>query len=335
MSLKENLAKIYDRFSERMKSPFILTFTIVWIIHNWSLIYRVVNFGDSFPLEAKTMVIREYIRVYGFGGLFVDPLLWALASFGLYLFVSLIYELIFELYSRWARPFIFHLANKNKITSSDLLEQTELKNQKLRESNALLKGQFEAVEEKYEEIMGQLTLQKDEVIQLNTIIKSKETQVQEHLKLVQELQNKTVRYESLIRDERNFVHNSTRGAIFKLFAMAPHLPNITDSLKKANVSQLFFGSWKRSKHDGWDPLTETFSTNIKFEGNVLMMGTKFFAEIERFNSTPVPGLFFVGFKVGESLLGNELLMKVTDTLVIGVEMGPEGISKDVIQYEKI
>ncbi len=90
--MKEKINETYESLQERLKSPFLLTFILVWAIHNWELLYGIFTFEESLRFVERIDFLKHYIRTYGTYHLFWFPLWWAFISLGLYLATSFISE---------------------------------------------------------------------------------------------------------------------------------------------------------------------------------------------------------------------------------------------------
>lgn len=94
-----------DGIAEKGKSPFVLTFIIVWVLHHWELVYLMLNFGADYTAFQKLDFVQERLKDETFCDLLVYPLLYSIASYIGYLFISLLFELVYAGY-KWGRAFV-------------------------------------------------------------------------------------------------------------------------------------------------------------------------------------------------------------------------------------
>jgi hypothetical protein len=131
--MKEKLQEIYEGLKERLKSPFLLTFLIIWTIHNWEFVYGLVTFGSITPFQNRTAFLKAYLIVHSYYQLLWFPLAWTFASIGLYFIGSFLSEGINLTYNKWIRTWLYLLVDRNKLKTEDDYNELEERRKKLQE----------------------------------------------------------------------------------------------------------------------------------------------------------------------------------------------------------
>jgi len=60
--LKDGLNSILDNIKERTTNPFLGTLIVVWIVHNWKLVYSLLYFDSKLSLDKRLFYIQEYFN---------------------------------------------------------------------------------------------------------------------------------------------------------------------------------------------------------------------------------------------------------------------------------
>ena len=111
----DSLKDIKDNIVDRIKNPFAGTFILTWLLHNWFLVYSLLNFDSGTSLHAKTDFIEEYIKNAGYWKLLWLPVIHAFAAIILYLLFTNLSYAIFMLSTKWAKPKIHQLLDRNSL----------------------------------------------------------------------------------------------------------------------------------------------------------------------------------------------------------------------------
>ena len=53
-----------DNIKERVSNPFLGTFTLVWIVHNWKVVYAFFYFDKDWRLQQKIDFFKNRIVFY-------------------------------------------------------------------------------------------------------------------------------------------------------------------------------------------------------------------------------------------------------------------------------
>jgi hypothetical protein len=131
--MKEKLQEIYDGLKERLKSPFLLTFMVVWAIHNWEFVYAFVTFNSDMPYITRVSLLKAYLIVHHDDELLWLPLGWTFASIGLYFVATFFSEGINLIYSKWIRTWLYWVIDRNKLKTEDDYNELEERRKNLQE----------------------------------------------------------------------------------------------------------------------------------------------------------------------------------------------------------
>ncbi|MBI3521109.1 MAG: hypothetical protein HY062_17345 [Bacteroidetes bacterium] len=124
--MKEKLQEINEGLQERLKSPFVVTFLIVWTVRHWRLVFIVFSFDNEFTQGYKKSIIEAYIYSHdGWCGMFWMPVIYSFGSILFYYLISLIYEALNLIYSKYGRPFINQLDSNRLALSEDLEKERD------------------------------------------------------------------------------------------------------------------------------------------------------------------------------------------------------------------
>lgn len=230
--MKEKLNEIYQSLQERLKSPFLLTFILVWSIHNWDFLYGVLTFEDSLTYPQRIGFLKAYVKVYGTYHLFWFPLMWAFISLGLYLIASFISEGINLVYSKWIRTFLYWAIDRNKLKTEDDYNELEKRRIALQELVHDLK-----------------TRQEDAAIKLN----AKEKEIQETLNVFRNKEQDSIKREEELKkgltDKDNTILDlKSENQKNKELIMKHHEDQIyIENLKKTKKDLELFKLWVETK----------------------------------------------------------------------------------------
>lgn len=155
--MKEKLEEIFDGLQERLKSPFIVTFIIVWSLHHWKLLFIIFSFDNDLNQGYKKSIIEAYIHQHdGWCGMFIYPILWSFLSVLAYYFISLMYEGINLLYERYGRPLV-NMLDKNKLALKEEVDKERKKIKELRSEVRSLQQKESELNEEIKSFRSQVT----------------------------------------------------------------------------------------------------------------------------------------------------------------------------------
>jgi len=131
--VKEKLEEIYDGLKERLKSPFLMTFLLVWSIQNWEFMYMLLTFDSEMTFEKRILYLKVYLMVRCNWWLIWRPLLWTFGSMGLYFIGVFISEGINLIYAKWIRAWLYFAIDRNKLKTQDDYDELENRRKNLQD----------------------------------------------------------------------------------------------------------------------------------------------------------------------------------------------------------
>jgi|GEM_PF-4712589 len=168
--MKEKLEELLASAQERLKSPFLLTYCVVWLVHHWRLIFIILNFDTSENRGAKKQLIEEYITSNdGWFGMAFIPVLWAIGSIVVYYTLTILIEIIgygYLIVKVWARD---KTNNRRTLVTVEEHNFFVSRNKKLESKNKELSKSLADSTRSYEE------LEVDTGTRINQLIQTNET----------------------------------------------------------------------------------------------------------------------------------------------------------------
>jgi hypothetical protein len=138
----EKFKEFRSTLAERIKSPFIGSFMISWVLIHWKIpIYLIYN-EDSLPISGRVDKIQSYLN---------DQSLWTLAGYPIIItiVVLLVYNILNAiglgiklLYDNWAAPYMQKLFNNDNIIEKS-------KYDKLKRDYTIVKREYAEEKESY------------------------------------------------------------------------------------------------------------------------------------------------------------------------------------------
>lgn len=308
--LLDTLKDVRENLGEKVRNPFAGTFIVTWVLHNWLLVYTILNFDPKTSLHEKTDFIDNYIKTTSTNTLLWGPVFIAFAAIILYLIFQNVSFALFTASSKWIRPYIY-----SKLDQNELVEKKD-----------------------HVEVQNALKLEKNErekaITDLTNAVNEKE-------KVSSELAKVQGQYKNLIissTEATNLLHNSQA----QVSELKDEVANLEQILQKSRVEitipdkieEIFSGHW-----------TNTFmrpSGDMGSEEFIIIGNNYFIVEPQTGNEVPTfkienvridksdNMLYFVKVGVSDNriYLENTLLFASKDRLV-GYEKG--GIK---IQYTR-
>lgn len=121
--LKDVWDSFKDNIKERATNPFLGTFAVVWIVHNWQVVYAFFYFDKDWKLQQKIDYFNHYWSNKNF---FWNLIVVALIAVGIliitYLFLGLS-RLLSNYFENVLVPFIYSLS-KGKTVTGEVHQQT-------------------------------------------------------------------------------------------------------------------------------------------------------------------------------------------------------------------
>lgn len=125
--VKDTLNSVFENFKERTKNPFLGTLVVVWIVHNWRLVYSLFYFDSKLALDKRLSYIEQYFSEIPFYlNLLHVFLLTILILSVTYLFLG-VSRFISDFYNKVVIAEIVGFIDKNAVVlRSKYLEQQEI-----------------------------------------------------------------------------------------------------------------------------------------------------------------------------------------------------------------
>ena len=146
VSFKENI-------KGKTTNPFFGTLIIVWIFHNWRLMYSLFNFESSSDLKTRLIFLSDYLDAENFlPDLLLCILLTIIVLISTYILLNLS-RLIVNFFEKIVTPIVYKLTDKSSIVLKkdydNLIsdrERVEKKFEMERESRLKLQDEYERLE---------------------------------------------------------------------------------------------------------------------------------------------------------------------------------------------
>lgn len=98
----DTLKSIWEDLNHRLKSPFVVSFLLSWIIWNWILVYSVFNFEKDCSLDYRVNYIKEYIHLHSWS-ILVFPLVTSFFAALFFYFCKTVFLALDTLYENRLR----------------------------------------------------------------------------------------------------------------------------------------------------------------------------------------------------------------------------------------
>lgn len=117
--IKDSLNSILDNIKERTTNPFLGTLIVVWVVHNWNLVYSMFYFDSAFKLQDRLSYINKYFNNKPFiWNLLIVVGITIVVLLFTYLMLS-ISRLITDTHERIVLPLISKWTDENSVVSKE------------------------------------------------------------------------------------------------------------------------------------------------------------------------------------------------------------------------
>lgn len=182
--MKEKLEELYDGLKERLKSNFLLTFIIIWLLHHWRLIYSIFNFDSDKTLVEKRAYIANYIHEEGILWLWVFPLLWTFVSMISFYGFSSLSEILNIAYHNIRKSIYKKWDNKRLKTIEEFMEKVE--------ENEKLQKMIKDLEQRRELLLGTNERLETSIGEHNKTIHNQRQTLESNREVIGQLNEKTL-----------------------------------------------------------------------------------------------------------------------------------------------
>jgi hypothetical protein len=246
-------------------NPIFGSLIIVWLIHNWKLMYKIFNFSSTETIEQRMAFIASYLDPPNF----LPNLGWCILIAFVVLMVSyfLLYlsRLIINFFENIVAPFVYKITDKSSVvlkTNYELLKtEKDQLNDRLeseRKSRVSLQNELENLESKYSKLQIDFDTYKANGIKANLDAttpapsKSEDTEhplnqeTNELHQVIAELQKKVVSYEAtkpniqLAEDQKKILTAIAQHGKMNMLQIAPGVNKVKaeynlDELRRRNL----------------------------------------------------------------------------------------------------
>ena len=157
--MNDKVKEVYNSLQERLKSPFLLTFIMVWTVKHWRLILIVLNFKDSEGADSKQQQIERYISeqsltIYkwdlpNWAGMVLPVLFWSILSIIFYYVITITTETISIWYKRVKSRVMLFLNEHRAIVTKQEYDNEVSKSNRLQVRNETLTKRMGELEQQY------------------------------------------------------------------------------------------------------------------------------------------------------------------------------------------
>lgn len=348
-TIKEKLEDIFESMKERAKSPFVLTFLLVWVIRHWELVYLMINFGADYTATQKLEIVNNKLSNETSTELFWCPLLFSFLSFVGYLLISLGYELIHSLYSKWGRTFVYFLSDRNQLVLREEYDKLDEDYGKLEDLYGKIEEEFEDLKQDSLDFSNKLNISEEKNLQLKLSeknLKQENEQIKENMLRLEKLE---ATYNQTITSNDDFLKNNVKTVMYYLFKYC-FIDKVHTS-QKVLITKLFYGEWKRSLLHREDISIKYSENNIVFDNQNIVDRSNhaFLFKIETVENIMAESVFIVNSIKPNNVPNTEIIFKLTPEFYFGL-VGTYNGDRDtpfqydfkrnfnaeyVVQYEKI
>lgn len=313
--MKEKIEELYDGLKERLKSNFLLTFVIIWLLHHWRLIYSIFNFDSDKTLFDKRAYIAQYISEEGMLWLWVFPLLWTFVSMTFFYFFSSISEILNIAYQNIRKAIYKKWDNKKLKTIEEYMEKV----QEIEKLQMMIKD----LELRRETILSTNKRLEDSIGEHNSTIHNQRQTLETNKETIaqlstqaSELRNEKDSYKSRFEEADSFKNRKARTALFELLEFqGKNTSKIAP--EEIRIENVFIDSWLKIEYE--DYKVPSYHENvIRFDGQIAKdKKGAFFYKITSFSRFFPNEIYLMNYIDKANVECAELLIKVDSDLIIG------------------
>jgi hypothetical protein len=158
--LKDIFFSFKENIRQKTTNPFFGTLIIVWIIHNWELIFTFFNFEDNKTLDEKVIFLSKYLDTKPFLINIGNCILTTFAVLILTYLLLNLSRLIVNFFDKKLTPWVYKTTDKNSIVLKSSFKALENERDVLsekveneRESKLRLQSEISRLEERIKELI--------------------------------------------------------------------------------------------------------------------------------------------------------------------------------------
>lgn len=156
--IKDLLVSFTENIKSKTTNPFFGTLIIVWILHNWRMIYTLFNFEETQNLQSRNDFLSQYLDPQ----YFIPNLALCIGSSFIVLIITYsllnLSRLIVNYFEKIVTPFVYKWTDKSSIVLKrdyDLLKQEKFRFEKKfeeeRETRLKWQNEYEVLEKKLQD----------------------------------------------------------------------------------------------------------------------------------------------------------------------------------------
>lgn len=313
--MKEKIEELYDGLKERLKSNFLLTFVIIWLLHHWRLIYSIFNFDSDKTLVDKRAYIAQYLSEEGLLYLWVFPLFWTFVSMIFFYGFSSLSEILNIVYHN-IRKIIYKKWDNEKLkTIEEYLEKVE--------ENKKLQLQIKYLEESREVLLASSErLEKSIGVHNQTIADFRKTEginnetITQLTNQLREVRNEKDSYKSRFEEADSFKNRKARTALFELLNFqGKNTSQLTP--EEIRIENVFIDSWLKIEYENYK--VPSYHENIILFDGLMAKDKKgsFFFKVTSFSRFFPNEIYLMNYIDKNNVECAELLIKVDSDLIVG------------------
>ncbi|WP_372751582.1 hypothetical protein [Labilibaculum sp.] len=123
--ITKTFASLRDNIIQKTTNPFLGTVIIVWLFHNWKLVFGVFNFDKSWTLEKKWEFIDGYLKPIKFTTNLIECLIVSVLVLIVTYFLLNFSRLIINFYEKKVTPFVYKMTDANSVVLKSTYQQLE------------------------------------------------------------------------------------------------------------------------------------------------------------------------------------------------------------------
>lgn len=137
----DSLKSIWEDLSDRLKSPFIISFVLSWLAWNWEILYAANNFGADYSTFQRLDYIKDYVSGHFWTTLTLCPFGTSILAAGIFYLSKMLFLALDTLYENRGRVWIVKLLGiAPMVPISDLekyIKEIELERRERREQESI------------------------------------------------------------------------------------------------------------------------------------------------------------------------------------------------------
>lgn len=122
--LKDIFLSFSNNFKQKTTNPFLGTYTTVWVIRHWELVYSIFSFSDDWKIYQKLYFIKSHFNSFN---IWNDIVCNILITFGVLLstFILLnVSRLIVNFFEKQVTPWVYKITDSDSIVLKSVWEDT-------------------------------------------------------------------------------------------------------------------------------------------------------------------------------------------------------------------